>query len=107
MRASLDQWSELAREIQLNHRKTQVRQELGPSVDTKMANHKEWSELARGVNPRPPRASLDQIWSELARLWSELARSGPNWLGPNWLALTRIHKKYKDLANVDLWLATN
>ena len=84
-----------------------MRRELRLSVDIGMANKKKLSELARRVISGPPRASSDQIWSELARLWSELARSGPNWLGPNWLALTRIHKKYKDFANVDLWLATN
>ena len=66
VRASLDQWSELAREIQQHYCKTQVGQEIMPSVDIKLANPKMWSKLARGVNPWPPRASSDQIWSELA-----------------------------------------
>ena len=93
VRSSSDQWSELDREIEQNHCKTHDGQEFGPSEDVNTGTIKKWSELDRGVNPRPPRSSLDQIWSELDRSWSELDRSGPNWTGPNWTAPAQMFRK--------------
>ena len=107
MRSSSDQWSELDREIKQNHCKTQGGQEFGPSEDVKTGTKKKWSELDRRVNPRPPRSSSDQIWSELDRLRSELDRSGPNWTGPNWTAPAKMFRKYNFVDDFDHRLATD
>ena len=107
MRSSSDQWFELDREIEQNHCKTYDGQEFGPSQDVNTGTIKKWSELDRGVNPRPPRSSLDQIWSELDRSWSELDRSGPNWTGPNWTAPAKMFRKRLFFKDSDRRLATD
>ena len=107
VRSSSNQWSELDREIEQNHCKTHDGQEFGPSEDVNTGTIKKWSELDRGVNPRPPRSSLDQIWAELDRSWSELDRSGPNWTGSNWTAPAKMFRKLSFFNDSDRRLATD